>query len=196
MQLDHILNGIAELGERPPLSDWQPEPSGEMDLVIARDGRWIHEGSPIQRPELVRLFARILRREDDGHHYLVTPIEKWRISVEDTAFVVLEAELADEQREGQSKGQPEDHVDKRWWLTTNVGERIALGQEYRLSLSTTPAGEEVPQVCLPYGVSARLGRNVFYRLVEQAEARSDCGELGLTSDGVWQPLGRLEGDAH
>tara|TARA_B100000678_G_scaffold87347_1_gene72628 strand:+ start:1241 stop:1831 length:591 start_codon:yes stop_codon:yes gene_type:complete len=196
MQLDHILNGIAELGERPPLSDWQPEPSGEMDLVIARDGRWIHEGSPIQRPELVRLFARILRREDDGHHYLVTPIEKWRISVEDTAFVVLEAEQADAQREGQSKDQPEDHVDKRWWLTTNVGERIALGHEYRLSLSTTPAGEEVPQVCLPYGVSARLGRNVFYRLVEQAEACTERGELGLTSDGVWQPLGRLEGDAH
>lgn len=196
MQLDHILNGIAELGERPPLSDWQPEPSGEMDLVIARDGRWIHEGSPIQRPELVRLFARILRREDDGHHYLVTPIEKWRISVEDTAFVVLEAEQADARLEGQSKGQPEDHVDKRWWLTTNVGERIALGHEYRLSLSTTPAGEEVPQVCLPYGVSARLGRNVFYRLVEQAEACTERGELGLTSDGVWQPLGRLEGDAH
>lgn len=177
MRLDHILQGIAEFGERPPLDEWAPALSGEMDLVIARDGRWVHEGRDIERPELVRLFARILRRESDGQYYLVTPVEKWRIQVEDTAFVVVDA----------------DYVDPCWWLTTNVGERVSLGNAARLTLTTTPMGEWVPEVGLPFGLSARLGRNVFYRLVELAEVKE--ADLGIHSEGVWQPLGRLEGES-
>ncbi|MGQ7247003.1 DUF1285 domain-containing protein [Halomonas sp. V046] len=179
MQLDRILNGVAPLGDRPPVDQWAPELSGEMDLVIARDGRWIHEGSEITRAELVRLFARILRREDDGHYCLVTPIEKWRISVEDHPFVVVDAE-------------PEGDA---WALITNVGERVVLGHEHRLTVTETPAAEAVPEVNLRLGLAARLGRNVFYRLAEHGElaAEGDRQALGLTSGGVWQPLGRIDG---
>ncbi len=67
---------------QPPLHLWHPELSGDIDILIKRDGSWIHEGQPILRPELVRLFASILRREEDGEYYLLTPVEKWRLRVE------------------------------------------------------------------------------------------------------------------
>ncbi|GEN22528.1 hypothetical protein HCU01_04770 [Halomonas cupida] len=180
MQLERILGGIAPLAERPPIGQWTPELSGDMDLLIARDGQWIHEGTAITRHELVQLFARILRREADGHHYLVTPVEKWRISVEDCAFVVVEASF-------------DEGI---WTLTTNVGEQVALGEQHRLVVTATPTGERIPQLDLVHGVAARLGRNVFYQLVEQGESRqlSDGTWLGLESDGHWQPLGNVEAD--
>ncbi|ALM52180.1 DUF1285 domain-containing protein [Halomonas huangheensis] len=178
MQLERILSGIAPLAERPPIAQWAPELSGDMDLVIQRDGQWVHEGTAFSRYELVQLFARILRREADGDHYLVTPVEKWRIRVEDCAFLVVAAEF---------KGGA-------WILTTNVGEQVTLGAEHQLSVTPTPAGEWVPEVDLPHGVAARLGRNVFYQLAEQGEVRHqpDGNWLGLESDGHWQPLGRVD----
>lgn len=178
MQLERILSGIAPLAERPPIAQWTPELSGDMDLVIQRDGQWVHEGTAFSRHELVQLFARILRREADGHHYLVTPVEKWRIRVEDCAFVVVEA----------------SHSNHVWTLATNVGEQVTLGAEHRLAVTSTPLGEEVPEVNLVHGVAARIGRNVFYQLVEQGEIRHqpDGSWLGLESDGHWQPLGRVD----
>ncbi len=183
MTLDPLLAQIDPDGEIPPVDRWHPEHHGEMDLTIAADGRWIHEGTPIARPRLVRLLSTILRREPDGDYVLVTPAESLRIRVEDRPFLVVDAE-----REG----------DGQWWLTTNVGDRLALGEAHRLELSETPAGEPVPEVAVRFGLAARLGRNVYYRLVEQAETR-ELGEgvleLGLTSQGTWQPLGRLDAEA-
>lgn len=178
MQLERILSGIAPLAERPPIEQWTPELSGDMDLLIARDGQWIHEGTAITRHQLVQLFARILRREADGHHYLVTPVEKWRIRVEDCAFLVVAASLEED----------------GWMLTTNVGEQVTLGAQHRLVVTPTPAGERIPQLDLAHGVAARLGRNVFYQLVEQGQRRqlSDGTWLGLESGGYWQPLGNIE----
>lgn len=180
MNLDALLAHIDPEGEIPPVDRWHPDHQGEMDLVIVADGRWIHEGSPITRPRLVRLLSTLLRREADGHHVLVTPAEKLRIRVEDRPFLIVDAEPA---------------AEGRWWLTTNVGDRVPLDEDHRLALSETPAGESVPEVPVRFGLVARLGRNVYYRLVEQAESREfDEGgiELGLTSGGAWHPLGRLE----
>ncbi|CAM3326860.1 DUF1285 domain-containing protein [Halomonas lysinitropha] len=183
MQLDPLLAQIEPDGEIPPVDRWHPEQQGVMDLTITADGRWIHEGTPIARPRLVRLLSTILRRNPDGDYVLVTPVESQRIRVEDRPFLVVDA---DREEDGQ------------WWLTTNVGDRLALGEAHRLMLSETPAGETVPEVPVRFGLSARLGRNVYYRLVEQSETR-ELGEgvleLGLTSEGIWQPLGRLDADS-
>src|SRR5690554_2678354 len=73
--------------QRPPLEKWHPELSGDMDLLITRDGQWLHKGQPFSRKAIVRLFSTILRREEDGEYYLVTPVEKWRIRVEDTPLL-------------------------------------------------------------------------------------------------------------
>lgn len=183
MQLDPLLAQIDPDGEVPPVDRWHPEHGGEMDLTIAADGRWIHEGTPIARPRLVRLLSTILRRDPDGSYLLVTPVEWQRIRVEDRPFLVVDAER---------------EQDGTWWLTTNVGDQVALGDAHRLELSETPAGELVPEVTVRFGLAARLGRNVYYRLVEQAETRelgAGILELGLTSQGIWQPLGRLDADA-
>jgi len=184
MNLDPLLAQLDPEGEIPPVDRWHPEHVGEMDLLIVADGRWLHEGTPIARPRLVRLLSTILRREDDGRYALVSPAEKQLIRVEDRPFVVVDADPCQ---------------DGTWWLTTNVGDRLALGEDHCLALSETPAGETVPEVPVRFGLSARLGRNVYYRLVEAAEHRALPGggeELGLVSAGVWQPLGRLDsGDA-
>lgn len=179
MTLDPLLAQINPDGEIPPLDTWYPEQQGEMDLLIAADGRWIHEAVAIARPRLVRLLSTILRREADGAYYLVTPGEKQRIQVEDRPFLIVDAE---------------PDVQGLWWLTTNVGDRLALDEHHRLALSETPGGEYVPEVPVRFGLAARLGRNVYYRLVDQAESRelaTGGQELGLTSGGVWHPLGRL-----
>jgi len=180
MNLEPLLAHIEPLGEIPPVDRWHPERAGEMDLLIAADGRWLHEGSPIARPRLVRLLSTILRREPDGRYALVTPAEKQLIRVEDRPFLVVDAER---------------DAEGRWWLTTNLGDRLVLDETHRLAPSATPAGETVPEVPVRFGLAARLGRNVYYRLVEAAESRALPGggeELGLDSGGVWQPLGRLD----
>ncbi|SFU90549.1 DUF1285 domain-containing protein [Halomonas korlensis] len=182
MTLDPLLAQIDPDGEIPPLDTWNPEQQGEMDLLIAADGRWIHEAVAIVRPRLVRLLSTILRREADGECYLVTPAEKQHVQVEDRPFLIVDAE---------------PDAQGTWWLTTNVGDRLALDEHHRLALSETPGGEYVPEVPVRFGLAARLGRNVYYRLVDQAESRelaTGGQELGLTSGGVWHPLGRLDGE--
>src|SRR5215218_4749779 len=74
----------------PPVDQWNPERCGHSDMRIARDGTWYHQGSPIRRPEMVRLFSTVLRREPDGRHVLVTPVEKLEIDVEAAAFRATE----------------------------------------------------------------------------------------------------------
>lgn len=185
MNLETMVAGIGPAGKIPPLQDWNPGHSGEMDLCITADGRWIHDGHVIRRAALVRLLASILRREDDGHYYLVTPQEKQRIHVEDHPFIIIDAD--------------QDRHCQNWWLTTQYGDRIRLDDEHRLRVTQMPSDDAVPEVPVRFGMAARLGRNVFYRLVEQAVARPNVrdndpgwGQLVLTSGGAEQPLGRLD----
>ncbi|MCE8015654.1 DUF1285 domain-containing protein [Halomonas sp. MCCC 1A17488] len=184
MNLDPLLNHVVADGAIPPVDRWQPTQTGEMDLEIAADGRWFHDGREMSRPRLVRLLSTLLRREEDGHYYLVTPVEKQRIRVVDRPFIVVDAE--------------HDEAAGDWWLTTHAGDRLRLDEEHRLRVSATPDGVLVPEVPVRFGLAARLGRNVYYRLVEHAEQRQAEGgviELGLTSDGCWQPLGELPDEA-
>ena len=155
----------------PPVHLWNPPNCGEIDIVIKPDGRWIHEGSPIGREALVRLFSTVLRKDPDGI-YLVTPVEKLRITVEDAPFVAVRV----------------DRDDGALRFTTNVGDEVEAGPENVLRVEVDEAGEPRPYVHVRRGLEALISRPVFYELVEMAEERD--GVLGVGSNGAWFPLGR------
>ncbi|MEX1669321.1 DUF1285 domain-containing protein [Zhongshania guokunii] len=145
----------------PPIERWHPELSGDIDIVIKADGRWIHEGGEIKRHELVKLFASILRKEEDGDYYLVTPVEKWRVQVEDLPLLIVDFELADKETATDAP---------KIIVKTNVDSWFELGVNHPLVVATAPAtGEPSPSVLTFHGLAARVSRACFYRLVELAE---------------------------
>ena len=167
----------------PPLERWHPPLSGELDMRIARDGTWYHEGAPIQRLNLARLFSTILRREDDGCYYLVTPVEKWRIQVEDAPFVAVLLEVSD-------KGAKQQALR----FTTNLGDVVTAGPEHPLKVEyVTPGGEPAPYVQVRARLRALLSRPVFLELTELGEEREVDGKplYGVWSQELFFPLGSL-----
>jgi hypothetical protein len=162
----------------PPVHLWNPAHAGEIDIVIARDGTWRHEGAPIAREALVRLFSTILRKDADGI-WLVTPVEKMRITVEDAPFVAVRVD-----RVAGEAGRPVLR------FTTNVGDEVEAGPENPIRVETDESGEPRPYVHVRRGLEALIARPVFYELVDLAEARD--GALGVESHGGWYPLGPAE----
>jgi hypothetical protein len=153
-----------------------------LGLRIMSDGTWRYRGSPIERIELVKLFASVLRREPDGSYWLVTPVERGRIEVDDAPFVAVElaAQGADRARTVR--------------LRTNVDEWLTLGPDHPLRLrrpvDAAAAAGPVPYVEVRAGLEARLARAVYYELVELGEERLE-GErqrFGVWSDGVFFAL--------
>jgi uncharacterized protein len=162
---------------RPPVEKWQPALSGDIDIRIERNGDWYHEGGRIERPPLVRLFASILRREADGQHYLVTPVEKWRIRVEDTPLLAVDMEVAGEGAE------------RKMVFRLNTDELVLLDAAHPLTVDTE-GDEPHPVLHLERGLGARLTRALFYRLVDLAEPHG--AELRIASAGSWFSLGARE----
>jgi hypothetical protein len=163
----------------PPVHLWHPEHCGDIDIRIARDGLWFHEGSPIGREALVRLFSTVLRKDPDGFH-LVTPVEKMKITVEDAPFLAVRVD-----REETSGGPALRFL-------TNVGDEVVAGPEHLLRVETDPqTGEPAPYLHVRGGLEARLRRPVFYELVEMAKERDtpDGRRLAVLSNGVWFDLG-------
>ncbi len=161
---------------RPPVEDWQPPKTGEIDIRIARDGTWYHEGAPVRRKPLVCLFASVLRRDDDGEYYLVTPAEKLRIVVEDAPFSAVALEV-----EGRGEA-------RRLRFTTNCDDQVVAGAEHPIEVRIDPhSGEPSPYVQVRRRLLARMTRPVFYQLVDLAETRD--GQLDVTSDGCRFVLG-------
>ncbi|WP_417232795.1 DUF1285 domain-containing protein [Brevundimonas sp.] len=155
----------------PPVHLWHPEHCGEIDIVIRADGVWMHEGSPIGRAELVRLFSTVLRKDPDGYH-LVTPVEKLKITVEDLPFRAVTLE-----RDGD-----------RLRFTTDVGDTVEAGADHPIVVETDPVTEEpAPRVHVRGDLWARIVRPVFYDLVETATV--EAGRLVVRSDGGSFPLG-------
>jgi len=155
----------------PPVHLWNPPNCGDIDIRIARDGLWFHEGTPIGREALVRLFSTILRRDPDGY-WLVTPVEKMRIRVEDSPFIAVRV----------------DRVGDDLVFQTNVGDEVVAGPDHALRVTTDPvSGEPRPYLHVRRGLEARLSRPVFYELVEMAEPRQteDGPQYGVTSNGAW-----------
>ena len=167
-KLDSIADQVGKRRnfDSPPLHLWHPDLSGDIPIRITRDGTWYHDGDPIRRESLRNLFASILRREADGEYYLVTPVEKWRLEVEDHALVVTDVE------------QLEDDL----VLTLNTGKTVTVGEEHPLFLD--PDVDNVAAVTLWHGLTALFSRNAWYRLVELADdngvVTSGSFELGLT----------------
>jgi hypothetical protein len=137
--------------DSPPLHLWHPDLSGDIPIVIKSDGSWFHDGGRIKRDSLVRLFASILRREEDGDYYLVTPGEKWRIQVELHALVVTDID-----REGELLS-----------ATLNTGKKVLLDKTHSLFLE--PALGNVAALVLDHGLSAVFSRAAWLRLVDMAE---------------------------
>jgi hypothetical protein len=158
----------------PPVERWNPDHCGHSAMRIARDGTWFHEGSPIGRPAMVRLFSTILRREPDGRFVLVTPVEKLDIDVEDVPFLAVELK-------SEGKGEARTLA-----FRLNTGDLVVAGPQHRLRFA---AGDDGP---LPYvevrpGLDARLARPVYYELAELAIAEG-CDPLGLWSGGAFFAL--------
>lgn len=155
----------------PPLETWNPDLSGDIDIVIARDGQWLYEGKPIGRDAIVRLFSTILRRESDGHHYLVTPVEKWRISVEDTPLLAHSLEVSGDGR------------DQILSVTTNTGETLVIGEEHPLHVGVYEGTDEPrPVVDVRHGVEARLVTAAYYDLAALVTEESSGADTVI---GVW-----------
>lgn len=158
----------------PPVDQWDPQHCGHSGMRIARDGTWYHEGSPIRRPAMVRLFSTVLRREPDGTHVLVTPVEKLDIDVESTAFRAVEVN-----REGQGKAQ-------KLAFRLDSGDVVILGLDHPLRIVETPGGPS-PRLLVRHGLEAELTRPVYYELAELALARGET-PLGVWSNGAFFPL--------
>jgi len=151
-------------------------------MRIARDGTWFHEGRPIRRQALVKLFSSVLKKEDD-RHFLVTPVEKVGIQVEDCPFVVRTADI--------TGSGPEQVVS----LTLNTDEQIIIDEQHCLTVENRTGSEQPhPVVHVRSGLYALLSRSVFYQLVEVAESRQDQQqiELGIWSAGQFFELGKFE----
>lgn len=161
------LDGQSKKRGMPPVEKWNPPLSGDMDMEIRRDGTWLHEGAAIQRKELVRLFSTILKREGDDY-FLVTPVEKWRIKVEDAPLhaVLLRQTTVNEQSALE--------------FETLTGDVVVADKDHPIRVEVDKqTGEPSPYIYVRAHLEALIARNVFYQLVDNAEVDSCDGESRL-----------------
>ena len=168
------LQRLIDDRQLPPVDKWNPAHCGHSGIRIARDGTWFHNGTPIGRPAMVRLFSTILRRENDGTHVLVTPVEKLAVDVECTAFRAVEMTS-----EGSGK-------ERRIALALDSGDALVVGSDHPLKMVEDEHGPS-PRVDVRHGLEAELSRPVYYELAEIALAEG-ADPLGVWSDGCFFPL--------
>ena len=171
-------NAVAKGRGPAPVHLWNPPHCGDLDMRIARDGTWYYQGSPINRPAMVRLFSNILRKDGDDY-VLVTPVEKVGITVEDVPFIAEDFDV---------DGEGPDQV---LTFETHVGDKVAAGAETPIRVVFDPASQEPsPYVTVRANLEARITRKAFYRLVELATHQEVDGvsQLGVTSAGVFFPF--------
>ena len=169
--------------EQAPWRHASAQTSRDIDMRIARDGTWYYHGSPIGRKPLVRLFSRVLRREGDGQYYLVTPVEKCRVEVDDAPFVAVEVTVTGEAQ------------DRSLTFRTNVDDQVTADAEHPIRLCHDPVtGEIRPYVMVRGGLEALVARSVYYELVDiGVEERVGADYLfGVWSQGTFFPLGKLD----
>ena len=174
ISLEQVLREIAPDGldgPLPPVHLWTPEHCRDIEMEIRADGSWWHEGGRIKRERLVKLFSRILRKDDDGEIYLVTPYEKVIVHVEDAPFLAVRVDRLGESGPRQVLA-----------FRTNLGDVFAAGRDLPIRVETDPVTlEPSPYVRVRGGLEAKLTRPVFYELANMAEAYE--GRAGLL--GVW-----------
>lgn len=181
-QVPHQEQGV-ERRAPAPVHLWNPPVSGKLDMRIARDGTWFHEDGPITRLSLAQLFSGILRLDDDGTYYLVTPVERWAIEVEDAPFVAVSVQVS---------GQGKDQV---LTFTTNLEDSVEAGPEHPIRVQLDPETEEpAPYILMRGNLEALMSRNVFYELADIAVDQDVRGQscLGVWSNGEFFPIDGTE----
>jgi len=168
--------------KHPPVHLWNPEFCGDLDMRIARDGTWFYLGSPIGRKPLVKLFSGVIRHDDDGKYYLVTPVEKIGITVDDAPFVAVEMF-------GEGEGR-----DRIISFRTNVDDFVIMDADHPFRLEIDPKTQEPsPYVRVRANLEALINRPVFYDLVNLAGEENINGEarFGFWSSGRFFELGLM-----
>lgn len=178
--LDALTGAVKEAGKKgpPPVHLWNPPFCGDIDMRVARDGTWFYAGTPIGRPALVKLFASVLKREGE-RYFLVTPVEKVGITVEDAPFLAVEMGM---QGEGEGRALR---------FRTNADDWTTCGPEHPLRFEREPGTEGVkPYVHVRAGLWAKLTRALFFDLVELGEERDVDGApmFGIASGGAFFPV--------
>ena len=154
--------GFSKSGKKglPPVDKWNPPFCGDIDLKILRDGRWMYMGTEIKRPAMVRLFSTILRLDPDGEYYLVTPVEKVRIQVEDTPFLIV----------SMDKLKKENKTSLIFY--TSLKDEIILTKKNPISIEVNDKNEPSPYILVRNNLRGLLSRSVYYELIEYAQERT------------------------
>jgi uncharacterized protein len=182
--LDAIATAAKSAAERgpPPVHLWNPPYCGEIDMRIAGDGTWLYQKTPIGRPALVKLFASVLKREAD-RYYLVTPVEKCGIVVDDAPFLAVELKV-----EHRSDSDPAGRVLR---FRTNVDDWVECGHDHRLRFEIeADSGGLKPYIHIRRGLWAKVTRSLYYDLVNLGEEREVDGinMFGVSSSGEFFPM--------
>jgi hypothetical protein len=165
-----VLVALDRLAGKPAAGPGAGSGCGDIGLKIGRDGTWSYQGSAIGRKPLVKLFASVLRREGEDRYFLVTPVEKVPIEVEDAPFLAVEMSI-----EGGGR-------DQRLAFRTNLDEVVTAGPSHPLSFRSEADGSFTPFVLIRDGLKARIARSVYYGLVAVSETG---GEAGVWSGGTF-----------
>ena len=170
----------AQAGDRlPPVETWNPPYCGDIGMRVGGDGVWFYQGSPIGRQALVRLFARVLRRDADGRHYLVTPVEKVDVAVDDAPFLAVEME---------ARGAGPDQL---LTFRTNVDDVVRCGPQLPLRFAVEAANDGLKPYLLVRGrLEALVTRAIYYDLVELAVTHGD--QFGVWSGGTFFAMAKAE----
>ncbi|MCC4260654.1 DUF1285 domain-containing protein [Pseudomonas aestusnigri] len=179
-----LLNSLPQRGELQrrepaPVHLWNPPLSGEMDMRISRDGTWYHEGDPIRRLALAQLFSTILRLDEDARYYLVTPVERWAIQVDDAPFVAVRLSVSGEGEQQQLL------------FHTSLEDEVPLDGEHPLRVEIDPqSGEPSPYIRVRANLDALISRTVFYELADLAVEAEVAGvqRIGVWSGGRFFPI--------
>lgn len=178
--LSRLSAALGDLPKRglPPVERWNPPYCGEIDIRIAADGTWFHNGTPIRREKLVRLFSTILRREPDGRTVLVTPVESVGITVEDAPFLAVEMAV-----EGEGPG-------RSIAFRTNVDDLVQVDGEHGLRFEQESDGALKPYLHVRRGLWALVTRALTFDLVDLAEERDLDGQawLGIDAGGTFHRI--------
>lgn len=176
LSLDEIMKAIADQ-RLPPVEKWQPDHCGHSDMRIAADGTWFYSGSPIGRAPLVRLFSSVLRREPDGSHVLVTPVEKLDIAVDDAPFVAVEL---------TSEGKGES---RRLAFRLNTDDIVIASPDHPIRVALADDGTPRPYLHvrgrIGNGLEALIARPLFYELAEMALSEQQDERVGIWSGGAF-----------
>jgi hypothetical protein len=172
-----LAAAAAKAGRLPPVHLWNPPFCGDIDMAIARDGTWFYQGSPIGRAAMVKLFSGILKREGDAY-FLVTPVEKVGIRVDDLPLHAIDVDAA-----GEGAAQV-------LTFRTRTADDVVAGPENPIAVDIGADGQPAPRVHVRRGLWARVDRKTFYRMIDLGQTAVHEGRMffGLWSSGQFFPI--------